>query len=85
MLYVLKAIYNTLFIPPGIFLSLLLALAARTYRSQRKTAVFLFAFTILFIFAPYQLLPIQLYHKYRLPILVSGGKVLETSGTEAEL
>ncbi|WP_312336592.1 YdcF family protein [Anaerospora hongkongensis] len=138
MLYVLKVIYNTLFIPPGIFLSLLLALAARTYRSQRKTAVFLFAFTILFYFCTISavadpvirslesrytppavisgdvivllgggatldtpnltgpghlsgyaanrlLTAAQLYHKYRLPILVSGGKVLETSGTEAEL
>ena len=27
----------------------------------------------------------QLYHKYHLPIIVSGGKVLETTGTEAEI
>jgi len=26
----------------------------------------------------------QLYHKYHLPIITSGGKVLETTGTEAE-
>ena len=27
----------------------------------------------------------QLYHQYKLPIIVSGGKVLETTGTEAEI
>lgn len=138
MIYVLKVIYNTFFVPPGIFLILLLALTARLYRRQRQNAVILCIITILFYLctipaaadpvihsleARYSppasfsgdvivllgggatmdtpnidghghlsgsaanrlLTAAQLYHKYHLPILASGGKVLETTGTEAEI
>lgn len=138
MLYVLKVIYSTFFVPPGIFLVLLLALVIRLYRRQRQSAALLFGFTFLFYLctipavadpiirslearytppavisgdvivllgggatmdtpnidghghlsgsaANRLLTAAQLYHKYQLPILVSGGKVLETSGTEAEI
>lgn len=138
MLYVLKVIYSTFFIPPGIFLVLLLGLAAQLYRSQRKSSAFLCGTAVLFYlctipaaadpiirsleahytppavfsgdvivllgggatmdtpnigghghlsgYAANRLLTAaQLYHKYKLPILASGGKVLETTGTEAEV
>ncbi len=138
MLYVLKVIYSTFFVPPGIFLVLLLALVIRLYRLQRRSAALLFSFTVLFYlctipavadpfirslearytpptnvrgdvivllgggatmdtpnidghghlsgYAANRLLTAaQLYHKYQLPILTSGGKVLETTGTEAEI
>lgn len=138
MLYILKVIYSTFLVPPGIFLILLLALTFRIYRRQRHSAALLFTFTLLFYlctipavadplirslesrysppaafsgdvivllgggatmdtpnldshghlsgYAANRLLTAaQLYHKYRLPILVSGGKVLETTGTEAEI
>lgn len=138
MLYVLKVIYSTFFVPPGIFLVLLLTLTAWLYRRQRKSATTLFISTVLFYlctipavadpvirslearytppaafsgdvivllgggatmdtpnidghghlsgYAANRLLTAaQLYHKYKLPILTSGGKVLETTGTEAEI
>lgn len=138
MLYVLKVIYSTFFVPPGIFLVLLLALTAWLYRRQRKSATTLFISTALFYlctipavadpvirslearytppaafsgdvivllgggatmdtpnidghghlsgYAANRLLTAaQLYYKYKLPILTSGGKVLETTGTEAEI
>lgn len=138
MLYILKVIYSTFFVPPGIFLILLLALTLRLYRRQRHSAALLFTFTLLFYFctipavadplirslesrysppaafsgdvivllgggatmdtpnldshghlsgyaANRLLTAAQLYHKYQLPIIVSGGKVLETTGTEAEI
>ncbi len=138
MLYVLKVIYATFLIPPGIFLVLLLALVIRLYRRQRQSALLLLSFTIFFYlctipavadpvvrslearytpptvfsgdviillgggatmdtpnidghghlsgYAANRLLTAaQLYHKYKLPILTSGCKVLETTGTEAEI
>ncbi|WP_312518598.1 YdcF family protein [Anaerospora sp.] len=138
MLYVLKVIYSTFFVPPGIFLVLLLALVIRLYRRQRQSASLLLGFTIFFYlctipavadsvirslearytppaafsgdvivllgggatmdtpnidghghlsgYAANRLLTAaQLYHKYKLPILTTGGKVLETTGTEAEI
>lgn len=138
MLYVLKVIYSTFFIPPGIFVILLLAITARFYRRQRKSAAILFVITILVYLciipavadpvirslesrysppaafsgdvivllgggatmdtpninghghlsgsaANRLLTAAQLYHKYHLPIIASGGKVLETTGTEAEI
>lgn len=48
MLYVLKVIYSTFFVPPGLFLVLLLALTARLYRCQRQSAAILCVITILF-------------------------------------
>jgi uncharacterized SAM-binding protein YcdF (DUF218 family) len=138
MLYVLKVIYSTFFVPPGIFLVLLLALVIRLFRRQRNSATLLLGFTIFLYlctisavadpvirslearytppaafsgdvivllgggatmdtpnidghghlsgYAANRLLTAaQLYHKYKLPILTSGGKVLETTGTEAEI
>lgn len=138
MLYVLKVIYSTFFIPPGIFLFLLLALTVWLYHRQRQSASLLLGFTVFFYlctipavadpvirslemrytppaafsgdvivllgggatmdtpnidghghlsgYAANRLLTAaQLYHKYKLPILTSGGKVLETTGTEAEI
>lgn len=138
MLYVLKFIYSTFFVPPGLFLVLLFALTARLYRRQRKSAAILFVITFLFYlctipavadpvirslesryspsaafsgdvivllgggatidtpnlnghghlsgYAANRLLTAaQLYHKYQLPIIASGGKVLEMTGTEAEI
>lgn len=138
MLYILKVIYSTFFVPPGIFIILLLALTLRLYRRQRHSATLLFTFTLFFYlctipalgdplirslesryspptafngdvivllgggatmdtpnldshghlsgYAANRLLTAaQLYHKYQLPIIVSGGKVLETTGTEAEI
>ncbi|MDF2927823.1 MAG: hypothetical protein K0Q75_61 [Anaerospora sp.] len=138
MLYVLKVIYSTFFVPPGIFLVLLLALVIRLFRQQRQSSSLLLGFTIFFYlcsipavadpvirslearytppaafsgdvivllgggatmdtpnidthghlsgYAANRLLTAaQLYHKYKLPILTSGGKVLETTGTEAEI
>jgi len=138
MLYVLKVIYSTFFVPPGIFLVLLLALILRLCRRQRQSASLLLGFTLFFYlcsipavadpvirslegrytppaafsgdvivllgggatmdtpniggnghlsgYAANRLLTAaQLYHKYKLPILTSGGQVLETTGTEAEI
>lgn len=138
MLYVLKVIYSTFFVPPGIFLVLLFALTARLYCRQRQSAAMLFISTVLFYLctipavadpiirslearytppaafrgdaivllgggatmdtpnidghghlsgsaANRLLTAAQLYHKYHIPILASGGKVLETTGTEAEI
>lgn len=48
MLYVLKVIYSTFLIPPGIFLVLLLALTVRLYRRQKQSATMLFIRTIFF-------------------------------------
>lgn len=138
MLYVLKVIYSTFFVPPGLFLVLLFVLAAKLYRRQRESAAILCVITILFYLctipaiadpvirslesrylppaafsgdvivllgggatmdtpnieghghlcgsaANRLLTAAQLYHKSHLPIIASGGKVLETTGTEAEI
>lgn len=138
MLYVLKVIYSTFFVPPGLFLVLLLALVTKLYRRQRESAAILCVITALFYLctipavadpvirslesrysppaafsgdvivllgggatmdtpnldghghlsgsaANRLLTAAQLYHKYHLPIIASGGKVLETTGTEAEI
>ena len=138
MLYIIKIIYSTFFLPPGIFIIALLCLTIRLFRHRRKIAAMLLVLTTLFYFSTISVVsdPIirslesrhppeatvsgdviillgggatmdtpnlggqghlsshaanrlltaaQLYHKYKLPIIVSGGKVLETTGTEAEI
>ncbi len=139
MLYSLKVIYQTFFVPPGIFLILFLSIVFWLYRRrQKKTATLLLAVTTAFYLccihfisdplirslesyhtppatvngdvilllgggatmdtpnlsgqghlsshaANRLLTAAQLYNKYKLPILVSGGKVLASTGTEAEI
>lgn len=139
MLYVIKILYQTFLVPPGLFIILFLALAGWQYRHrQKKIALALVLLTMLFYwsttsfvadslirslesrytppstvngdvivllgggatmdtpnlggqghlssYAANRLLTaVQLYNKYHLPIVISGGKVLENTGTEAEI
>lgn len=138
ILYIIKILYTTFLLPPGIFIVLLLLLAFRLYKRCKKSAALSFALAMLLYLTSIPLLSdalirslearytppstisgdvfillgggatmdtpnlngqghlgshaanrllttVQLYHHYQLPIIASGGKVLETTGTEAEI
>lgn len=138
MFYIIKMLYTTFLMPPGIFLACLFILAGWLQKSNRKAAGMLAGLTLLFYllstgivsgylirtlesrYTPPQsingdvivmlgggatldtpnlsgtghlagysanrlLTAAQLYYRYQLPIVLSGGKVLVTTGNEAEI
>lgn len=138
MLYFIKFIYQTLLLPPGIFIVFLIAACIYAYEKKAKIRKILIAVTIIFYiintdffsgmmirslekkhfppavvrgdviimlgggatrdtpnvdgeghlsgYSANRLLTCaQLYNKLHVPVVISGGKVYETTGTEAEI
>ncbi len=84
MLYLIKFIYYTFILPPGLFIIILVLLSFRLYKNQRRIALVLFGVTILFYLSSTSLVgnmmlrPLQ--NKYRPPVKLSGDVIILLGG-----
>lgn len=87
-MYFIKFIYTTFFMPPGIFIFILLALSIWLYKRDKKAAIVLFAVNFIFYLCSTSLLSDllvkSLESKYRPPVKVTGD-VLVMLGNGATL